>query len=293
MKYNAGGNTPRTIDPTLTRKRGALSHPGSLLLALVAIIFFAYIFGLLPQLDTYFTSLTHSIDNQRDTAMTIWQYAPLVAGGIAALIVFAWLWGKVADAFKLSAKRSMVAGRAGVTETEFIALAAKYSVSTKVAQQSYKLLQADYTNSMKVSLKDDLRRDLHWKETHVLDMMSHLVRHCDRKKNLKAQPDAVRTVLDLLLYVESCPKQFLTDSSVQRRKSVKDPARPSGIRRAVHGVTRLLKPAHKRSDVVAAIQTPVERAMQTPPAKKLPEKKPALSFIRPRKFPPSADNTPK
>jgi hypothetical protein len=285
MKYNAGGNTPRTIDPTLTRKRGAMSHPGSLLLALVAILFFAYIFGFLPQLDTYFNSLTKAINGQRDVAMSIWQYAPFVAGGIAALIGIAWLWGKMSDGLEQSAKRSMVAGRQTVSETEFIALAAKHSVSAKVAQQAYKLLQNDYTRSMKVSVKDDLRRDLHWKETHVLDMMSHLVRHCDRKKNLKAHPDSVRTVLDLLLYVESCPKQFLTDSSVQRRKSVKDPARPSGIRRAVHGVTRMLKPHHKRSDVVAA--------MQTPPAEKLPEKKPALSFIRPRKFPPSVDNAPK
>jgi type II secretory pathway component PulF len=89
MKYNAGGNTPRTIDPTLTRKRGALSHPGSLLLVVVALIFFAYMFGLLPQLDTYFNALTHSIDNQRDTAMTIWQYAPIVAGGIVILILSA------------------------------------------------------------------------------------------------------------------------------------------------------------------------------------------------------------
>jgi len=290
MKYNAGGNTPRTIDPTLTRKRGAMSHPGSLLLALVAIIFFAYIFGLLPQLDTYFNSLTHSIDNQRAAAMTIWQYAPIVGGGIAALIVFAWLWGKASDAFKLSSKRSMVAGRQTVSEAEFISLAAKHSVSAKVAQQTYKLLQHDYSHSMKVSMKDDLRRDLHWKETHLLDMMSHLVRYCDRKKNLKAHPDAIRTVLDLLLYVESCPKHFLTDSSVQRRKHG---AKASGIRRAVHGVTRLLKPAHKRSDVMAAMQTPVERAMKTPPAEKIPEKKPALSFIRPRKFPPSVDNSPK
>lgn len=285
MKYNAGGNTPRTIDPTLTRKRGALSHPGSLLLALVAIIFFAYIFGLLPQLDTYFTSLTHSIDNQRDTAMTIWQYAPFVAGGIAALIVLAWLWGKAADALKFSAKRSIVAGRQTVSETEFIALAAKHSVSAKVAHQAYKLLQHDYTNSMKVNLKDDLRRDLHWKETNVLDKMGDLVRHCDRKKNLKAHPDAVRTVLDLLLYVESCPKQFLTESSAHRRKSVKDPARPSGVQRAAQSITRLLKPHHKRSDVVAAAQTP--------PVEKLPEKKPALSFIRPRKYPPNVDNAPK
>ncbi len=150
MKYNAGGNTPRTIDPTLTRKRGALSHPGSLLLALVAIIFFAYIFGLLPQLDTYFNSLTHSIDNQRDTAMTIWQYAPLVAGGIAALIALAWLWGKAVDALQHSAKQSMVAGRIGLTEEQFVALTAKHSVSAKVAHHAYKLLQADYTRTMKV-----------------------------------------------------------------------------------------------------------------------------------------------
>jgi hypothetical protein len=292
MKYNAGGNTPRTIDPTLTRKRGALSHPGTLLIAAVALIFFAYIFGYLPQLDTYFDSLTRSITNQRDAAMTIWQYAPIVGGGIVGLIVLAWIWGKVSEALKESSKRSMVAGRAGVSLEEFIALAEKHSVSAKVAHQTYKLLCTDYTKSMKVNVKDDLRRDLGWKENHVLDVMGNLARHCDRKKNLKADPSAVRTVLDLLLYVESCPKQFLTESSAQRRKGIKDPAKPSGVRRAIQGVTRMLKPAHKRSDVMKAMQTPVERAMQPPPMEKPPEKKPALSFIRPRKYPPSVDKTP-
>ncbi len=124
-------------------------------------------------------------------------------------------------------------------------------------------------------------------------MMGDLASQCDRKKHLKAHPDAVRTVLDLLLYVESCPKQFLTDSSVQRRKGVADPARHSSVQRAVKSITRLLKPHHKRSDVMAALQTPVERAMQTPPAAQMPEKKPELSFIRPRKYPPSVDNAPK
>lgn len=293
MKYNAGGNTPRTVDPTLTRKRGALSHPGSLLLAAAALVFFAYIFGLLPQLDTWFSALTGSIDNQRDMAMTIWQYVPIVGGGIAVLVLSAWLWGKASDALKYSAKRSMVAGRKKVPEAEFIALAAKHSVSAKVAQQTYRQLLHDYTGSMKVDLNDDLRRDLHWKETHVLDVMGNLARHCDRKKNLKTQPASVHTVLDLLLYVESCPKQFLTESAVRRRDGLKNPAkRASGMRSAMEGVTRLLKPAHKRSDVMKAMQTPAEQAMQAAPLEeKLPEKKPALSFIRPRKFPPM-DNRP-
>ena len=295
MKYNAGGNTPRSIDPTLTRQRGALSHPGTLLTAAAALIFFAYIFipEVQTQLNSYFDKLTGGISAQRDAAMTIWQYAPYVGGGIAGLVVLAWIWGKVSDALKQSSKRSMVAGRAGVSEAEFVTLAAGYAVSAKVAQQTYKLLHTDYTKSMKVNVKDDLRRDLHWKESHVMDVMGNLARHCDRKKNLKANPNAVRTVLDLLLYVESCPKHFLTESSVQRRRH-KEHA-PSGMRRAIQGVTRMLKPHHKRSDVMKALQTPAEQAAQAkPPAetKPLPEKKPALSFIRPRKFPAPSDNPP-
>jgi hypothetical protein len=299
MKYTAGGNTPRTLDPTLTRKRGALSHPGSLMLVAVALIFFAYMFGLLPQLDTYFNSLTKSISGQRDAAMTIWQAAPFVGAGVLGLILIVWLWGKASEAMKQSSKRSMVAGRPGVSEAEFIAIAAKSAVSTKVAVQTYKLLHTDYTKSMKVNVKDDLRRDLHWKETHVLDVMGNLARHCDRKKNLKADPNAVRTVLDLLLYVESCPKHFLTQSSAHRRKHGGDAPKHSAVRRAItDGVTRMLKPLHKRSDVMKAMQTPVERAMdaaQPVEEKKAAEKKPALSFIRPRKYPPSVDsqNSPK
>jgi len=291
MKYTAGGNTPRTLDPTLTRKRGALSHPGSLLLVVVALIFFAYMFGLLPQLDTYFGALTHSIDNQRDTAMTIWQYAPIVGGGIVVLILCVWLWGKTADAMKASSKKSMVAGRKSLSDNDFIALTAPHGVSTKVAHQTYKFLHHDYSHSMKVNLNDDLRRDLHWKPNHLLDVMGNLARHCDRKKNIKSDPEAIRTVLDLLLYVESCPKHFLTESSVMRRRAGRDPGQPSGIRRAVQGVTRMLKPAHKREDVRKMMQTPAEQAAQAmPPAEAkpqpAPEKQPALSFIRPRKFPP-------
>jgi hypothetical protein len=150
---------------------------------------------------------------------------------------------------------------------------------------------------MKVNVKDDLRRDLGWKETHVMDVMGNLVRHCDRKKNLKADPSAVRTVLDLLVYVESCPKHFLTESAVRQRDGLKNPAkRKSGMQRAVEGVTRMLKPAHKRSDVMKAMQTPAENAMQAATAVEAkqephPEKKPALSFIRPRKYPPNVDGT--
>jgi len=311
MKYNAGGNTPRTIDPTLTRKRGSLSHPGSLLIAGVAIIFFAYMFGALPQLDTYFNSLTTAISGQRAAAMTIWELAPYVGAGVVGLILLVWLWGKMSDAMKLSSKRSMVAGRPSLSNAQFVAIAAKHAVSAKVAHQTYKTLHADYGSHMKVDLNDDLRRDLHWKETHVLDMMTELARHCDRKKNFKAEPASIRTVLDLLLYLESCPKFSLTESSVHRRRAAKDPAQHSGMRRALDGVTRMLKPAHKRSDVIKAMQAkpaapaPVAYAkpaettspaapVQAAPAQAAPhqEKKPALSFIRPRRYPPSVDNTP-
>ena len=70
MKYTAGGNTPRSLDPTLTRKRGTLSHPGSLLIAAVALIFFAYMFGFLPQLDTYI-GLTPTVQLQLLAAGTL------------------------------------------------------------------------------------------------------------------------------------------------------------------------------------------------------------------------------
>jgi hypothetical protein len=310
MKYNAGGNTPRSIDPTLTRKRGALSHPGSLLIAAVALLFFAYIFGYAPWLDTYYNGMVSSINGQRSTAMTIYQMAQPIGLAIGVLVMVAYLWVKLSEGMKNRSKRKMVAGRPGVSEAEFITLAAGYAVSAKVAQQTYKLLHHDYTKSMKVNVKDDLRRDLHWKDNHVLDVMGNLSRQCDRKKNLKANPDAVRTVLDLLLYVESCPKQFLTESSVQRRK-YKDAGHHSGMRRAIDGVTRMLKPHHKRTEVLQAAQAPVAAApvAATPaaaaspaampvtpaaakPVEPMPEKKPALSFIRPRKYPEPTSSKP-
>jgi len=301
MKYNAGGNTPRTLDPTLTRKRGALSHPGTLLIGAVALIFFAYIFGYLPQLDTYYNSLVNSINGERSAAITIYQMAIPVGIAIVTLIVVAVVWIKIAEALQRGSKQRLVAGRPGVSEPEFLALAATYGVSAKVAQQTYKLLHTDYTKTMKVNLKDDLRRDLYWKDNHVMDVMGNLARHCDRKKNLKANPEAVRTVLDLLLYVESCPKQFITEQSIMRKRAG-HPERHSSVRRAIHdGVTRMLKPLHKRDDVMKMMQTPAEQAAKAQPpaqaapvpAPKMEEKKPALSFIRPRKYPPSIDGASK
>jgi hypothetical protein len=288
MKYNAGGNTPRAVDPTLTRKCSALSHPGSLLLAAVAITFFAYMFGALPQLDTYYNGLVGSINGQRNAAMTIYQYAPAAGIGIFILILIVYLWGRASHGLKQGAKRSMVAGRPGVSEAGFIDLAAKHAVTGKVAQQTYRLLHTDYTKSMKVNVKDDLRRDLHWKETHLLDVMGNLTRKCDRKKNLKANPDAIRTVLDLLLYVESCPRHFLTESGVRRRDG--KPAHPSKMRRAVSGVTRMLKPLHKRSDMMKIQQPRALESHKPVETMKAVEKKPALSFIRPRKYPDSVNN---
>ena len=302
MKYNAGGNTPRTIDPTLTRKRGALSHPGSLLIAAVALLFFAYIFGYLPQADTAYNSLIRAIDGQRENAISVYKLAEPIGICLVLIALVAYLWTKASAAIRHGSKRSLVAGRPSLSEAQFAEMAAKHSISAKVAHQAYKMLRTDYTASMKVNLKDSLRNDLYWNETHLLDVMGDLARRCDRKKNLKATVSAVRTVLDLLLYVESCPKQFLTESEANRRDGIHAaPKRPSKMQRALSGVTRMLKPLHKRSDVVKAVHAktaepahhakPAEPAHHAKPVQVAPqvEKKPMLSFIRPRKYPPSVD----
>jgi len=252
MKYNAGNPNSKGIDPTLTRKRGTLSHPGSIIIGLIAIAFTAYIFGYLPQADTLFNSLVQAINGQRDTAITIYQLAPPVGIGIVLLILAIYIWNRLNDARKSMSKRSLVSGRPTVTEAQFAAIASRHSITSKVAHHTYKQLHHDYGHKMQIFLNDDLRSDLHWNDTHVLDVMGNLARRADRRKNLKASPDAIRTVLDLLLYVESCPQHSLTASTIRRRQG----GEPSGVRKAFSTITRMVKPLHKRSGIVRAAQTP-------------------------------------
>jgi len=205
MKPQPG--TPRSIDPTLTRKRGLLRHPGSLIITILAIAFTAYIFGHLPQADTAYQSLLNAINGQRDYALTIWQLAPVVGVGIAILLIASYILKRLNRARKSISKRLLVSGRAQVTESQFAELAAMHSVSPRVAHHVYQRLQRDYGPAMRVELTDDLRSDLHWKDLRVLNVMMNLTMLCSRRKQIQANADSIRTVLDLLIYVENCPPQ--------------------------------------------------------------------------------------
>lgn len=207
MKYQAGNPQQKNIDPTLTRKRGLFSHPGSIFTAILAITFTAYIFGRLPQADTAFQSLLNAINSQRSIALTIWQIAPFVGAAIFILLIAGYMLKRLNRARKSFSKRLLVSGRTHQTEAQFTELAAQHAVSPAVAHHVYKRLLRDYGSTMRVDLTDDLRRDLHWKDTRVLNVMMNLSMACNRRKQINADAQAIRTVLDLLLYIENCPPQ--------------------------------------------------------------------------------------
>jgi hypothetical protein len=205
------------IDPTLTRKRGFFRHPGSILLALLAIAFAAYVSGHLPQADTAYQSLLDLLNGQRAHALIVWQYAPIVGLGIALLLIVSYIWKRINQAHKNFSIRRLVAGRNKISESQFSEMAARHAVSAKVAHHVYKRLQRDYGHDMRVALTDDLRDNLHWKDVRVLNVMMNLTMHCNRRKQINADEHKIRTVLDLLSYIENCPPQSLTASGAHRR----------------------------------------------------------------------------
>ncbi|HEY0306923.1 MAG TPA: hypothetical protein VGB94_02080 [Acidobacteriaceae bacterium] len=207
MKPQPGNPPPKNIDPILTRKRGFLRNPGSILLTLLAVAFAAYVFGRLPQADTAYQSLLNAIDGQRSNALTIWQLAPFVGIGITILLIASYILKRLNRARKSVSKRLLVSGRLKVTEAQFTSLAAQHSISLNVAHHAYHRLQRDYGPEMRIELTDDLRGDLHWKDIRVLNVMTNLTMLCSRRKHVHADADAIHTVLDLLLYIESCPPQ--------------------------------------------------------------------------------------
>jgi len=221
MKYKSGGDKSRSIDPVLTRKRSPLMHPGGLILAALVILFTAYVFGYAPWVDSAWDHLLAYLNGRRDQATSVFTLAGPAALGLLAILLFYAILKRLNSARIQLQVRKHTAGRPTVSEAAFINMAAAHGVEAKVARHTYRALRPRYGPSMKVDLNDRLRHDLHWRETKLQNALKNLPRFCDRRKNLKADPDAVKTVLDLLLFVESCPKPSLNsaEAAVARRAS--------------------------------------------------------------------------
>ena len=205
-------------DPKMTRKQGIFAHPGSIILGIFAVIFTLFIMGKLPFLGNGFDSFVSYTQGHNDDVVQFIMYWGARGGMVlAVLIVAKILWNTMHKTKRSMAKKALLRDRHHISPKEFQEMATEYGISHKVAAHTYKHLEHSYDKNMRVDLNDELRKDLHWTETEVLDGMANLVRICDRKKNLKQTSGSVQTVLDLMIYLESCPAHFLTHSAAERR----------------------------------------------------------------------------
>lgn len=246
----------RVNDPTLTRQRGILSHPGTLLVSGMAILFTAYIFnvgGLQTWANSAFDNFNQGAQSHNDSVvnMTV-TFAPIAAGLVILLIAY-WILRSLGRGVRKMAKENRLSSRGSQTINDFCELAAKASISHKVASHTYRFLTPYYHDDVRSRLEDRLRDDLHMTETKVRDAVANLLHRCDRKKNLDAPVDTVVTVLDLMRYVEKAPAHFLTHSAVKRLRG--EQKGPEIVRTAAVGETRMVKPLHKRSGMLAAVKS--------------------------------------
>lgn len=258
-------------DPTLTRQKGLLSHPGTLMTAGMAILFTAYIFnvgGLQTWADGLFNNFNQSTQSHNDSVVQMTMtLAPFAAGAIVLLLVY-WILRSMGRGVRKMQKESRLSSRESQTMSDFCDLAAQIPTSRKVATQTYRFLMPYYHDDVRANLNDRLREDLHMTDVQVRDAMANLLHRCDRKKNLEARPEGIQTIRDLLAYVEKAPAHFLTHSAVRRLRGEKNA--PLVVRSAAVGETKMVKPLHKRSGFMKAAKQPVPAAETQSPAVQAP-----------------------
>lgn len=206
------------LDPELTRK-GFLAHPGSLLLALAALGFFAYVFnfgGIQPMLDGFFGDLNQKAQAKNgdvaDLVVASVPYVKIGLGVVAAWVVLL-LLGRM---LKSGTKAAKLSSRRPLTQQEFIDLSAIQGISTKVAREAYGLLLPHYNHRLRTRLSDSLADDLQLNRHERADLVGNLLRRTDRISNWEAGDD-VATVLDLLIAVEEAKPRSLPQGSRHTR----------------------------------------------------------------------------
>ena len=245
----------KSVDPTLTRK-GFFSHPGTLILAGTAVLFTMYALdfaGVQKPVDEFFRDIdSHAQSAGSGVPTVVLSLAP-IALGLMALVGLWMCWRWIGRARKNRIKAKLLRGRVPMSQDEFVAMAAGHGVSEKVAQKTYRFLDPHESFALRVKAEDRLREDLHVSGVKVLDAMVNLLKRCDRKKSLGTDAEDVRTVLDLMLYVEKAPSQFLTDEQMRMKVGAKCDL-PQVERQAAVGETRMVVPLHKRSKAMETIR---------------------------------------
>jgi hypothetical protein len=207
-------SVPRqSIDPTLTRK-GALAHPGTLLLGALALVFTAYVLGYLPQLDVF---SDHAVRVTRDQGLPI--AAPILLGivGLIVLFVLLLILRSLFDAIRSARKSVSFLGRETISIPSFVLSAAENRIGSRVAIETYNLLKPHYPKTMCIEVEDDLRRELRLSDENILFLQSQLLNRCDRRELLSFSVGQITTILDLMRHAEHAPPQHLSEPSLRRQ----------------------------------------------------------------------------
>jgi hypothetical protein len=197
------------VDPAPRKKKNgkksSLLSPGIAFLLVLSVILALYGHGDLPFLDTLINSIYSAINSQQDGLSLSFRYGIMAAVAVIALIIVARIRKKMQKAARKAQRERLADGRAPVSESEFIEMAAANGVSAQVAKTLYRELKPSYAAGMPLRITDNFVKDLHWPKHKIEDFMWNLPAACGRKKHVLADPTTVHTVLEMLVYLESCP----------------------------------------------------------------------------------------
>jgi len=204
----AGLSLPTSKDPLLTRK-ASLSHPGTLLLGAVAILFAADVLGYVPQLDDF---LSQALAVSRAQGLAI--VAPVLFGlvGLFSLFLLLLLLRTIGSAFRSLRQRIRFSGRTTISLENFTRSAEQQGIRPCIAQETYRLLTPYYPGKMSIQMQDHLWHQLRLSEENILFLQSNLLNRCDRREVLFFSADNLHTILDLMRHVETAPPQHVRET---------------------------------------------------------------------------------
>ncbi len=223
----------RAREPDLTRK-GLLGHPRTLLLAVVAIVFTAYVLGYLPQLDSLFGS---AVENSRNHGLLIVGPIVLLIVGLFVLFILLLILGFLGNLLTSFSRTVTFFGRKHTTLQQFTTLAQMQGLSSRVAKETYELLKPHYPRKMCIAVEDELRKHLILKDENIRYLQSKLLNRCDRREVLSFSVETLQTVFDLMQHAEGAPPQHVSGTVLRRRNIDLNPGvlanRRAGQRREV------------------------------------------------------------
>jgi hypothetical protein len=209
----AGLSPPSPKDLRLTR-RGLLSHPRTLVLGAVAIVFTAFVLGHLPQLDIL---LEHALKSSHDEGLSIVLLILVGLASLFALLLLLLALPSIGRLFRSFEQRARFSERTAISLQSFRRSAEVQGISQRVAGETYRALTPHYpSRKMCIQLRDNLRHQLHLSEENILFLRSNVLNRCDRRELPFFSIADLHTVLDLMYHVESAPPQHVRETGFSR-----------------------------------------------------------------------------